>query len=186
MKTFSILITAASLAMGAGAAAAPSPKEAAQPAVSISEIAPGRFELIYSGTNFSSRDGPERTLLLSSARLALAHGQDWFVLLAMPGERTDMHPARPNPAFGAKYGHWQPHWNYYVPQTGWQWWHPEWGADFWTKDVDPKAVERFEVHAMIDLGPSASSLDQGLQFKAPEIVGDLGRPSSVPKAHDAH
>lgn len=185
MKAFGNFLIASALAAGAVApaaarAAAPSPE------VRISELSPDRFELVYAGTKFTSRDEIERQLLLSSARLAAAHGKESFVLLALPGEQRDVHPARPNPGFGAKYGHWQPHWNYYVPQYGWQWWHPEWGAEFWTKDVDPKAVQRFEVHAMIELGASAGALDNALPFNARDVVRDLGRPPGVGHQHDAH
>ena len=186
MKEFSIVLIAAAIAISASASASPLAKASAQPEVSISQLSAERFELVYSGTEFTSRDDPERELLLSSARLALAHGQGWFALLPLTGERTDVHPARTNPAFGAKYGHWQPHWNYYIPQYGWQWWHPEWGAEFWTKDVDPKSVQRFEVHAMIDLGESGRALDQGLQFKASDVIRDLNRPSSVQAVQEAH
>ena len=184
MRKFSVILIAAAISSSGHAWGSPPEQRSAQPEVRISELSPDRFELVYSGTKFTSRDEPERELLLSSARLALAHGQAWFVLLPLSGERTDVHPARPNAAFGAKYGHWQPHWNYYVPQSGWQWWHPEWGAEFWTKDVDPKSVERFEVHAMIDLGQSTSSLDEGLQFKASDVVRDLNR--SVQAVQEAH
>ena len=185
MKSFGKLLIACALAAGAVSPAAAGPATP-QPAIGISELTPDRFELVYSGTKFSSRDEVERQLLLSSAQLALAHGQESFVLLALPGEQPDAHPARPNPGFGAKYGHWQPHWNYYVPQYGWQWWHPEWGAEFWTKDVDPKAVRRFEVHAMIELGASAGAPGNALPFNARDVVRDLGRPPGVGHRHDAH
>ena len=177
MKLNAILVSAA-ITLGASVSASPA-TVAARSSINISELSPARFEVIYSGTKFTSRDGIERQLLLSSARLALAHGQRWFVLLAMPGERPDVHPARPNPGFGVKFGHWQPHWNFHTSRYGWQWWHPEWGADFWTKDVDPKTVDGIEVHAIIDLGQSASPVEDGLQFNADDVVRDLGRQPGV-------
>lgn len=170
---------AAVASMGASALAGKPPKQGDSPQISISQVASDRFELVYSGRRFESRDGPEERLLLSGARLALAHGQEKFVLLALPGELQDVHPRRPSPSFGAKYGHWQPHWNYYIPEHGWQLWKPEWGAEFWTKDVDPRTVERFDVHAMIELGSSANAAAQGLEFRAPDILRDLSRPPSV-------
>lgn len=185
MKSSRKLIIASALAVGAVApAAAVAP--VAQPATSISELSPDRFELVYSGTKFTSRDELERQLLLSSARLAVGHGKETFVLLALPGEQSDAHPVRSDTGFGAKYGHWQPHWNYYLPKIGWQWWHPEWGAEFWTKDVDPAQVERFEVHAMIELGARGSAADNALPFNALDIVRELGRPSGVGHWHDTH
>ena len=185
MNRLGISIIAAALTVSPGGANARRAPETS-PAVSISGLPDGRFELIYSGTRFTSRDEAERQLLVSAARLALAHGELRFVLLALPGERTDVHPLRPNPTFGAKYGHWQPHWNYYVPQFGWQWWHPEWGAEFWSVDVDPRTVEHFEAHAMIDLGQRASVLDENLQFKASDVVRDLGGPPGVIRVRERH
>lgn len=183
MNTFGMLLTASVIAFGAVAAAAPT---AGQPEVRISELTPYRFELVYSGTKFTSRDEAERRLLLDSARLALAHGKVTFVLLAMPGERPDVHPARPNPGFGARYGHWQPHWNYYLPKEGWQWWHPEWGADFWTRDVDPRSVQRFTVHAMIDLGGDSDATGDAAVFSADAVVRDLSGAPGVRPEHVHH
>jgi len=181
----SVLLIASTIAFGTvGAAPAPTPDP--QPEIRISELSPERFELVYSGTKFTSRDAVERQLLLSSARLAVAHGKESFVLLAMPGERPDVHPARPNPRFGAQYGHWQPHWNYYLPKLGWQWWHPEWGADFWTRDVDPRSVERFTVHALIDLGGKVGAPADSPEFNAGAVVRDLGRAPEVRPEHAHH
>ena len=183
MNKLNAILIAAALTAGAGALANP-PTASSEPKIDISQLTVGRFELVYSGTAFTSRDDIEGQLLLSAARLALAHGEKSFVLLALPGERTDVHPPRRNPAFGAKYGHWQPHWNYFVPGHGWQWWHPEWGGEFWTKDIEPAKVDRFEVHAMIDLGPSSAPLDEAMQFNAHEVAYDLSWPSVVPAVHD--
>lgn len=185
MSRFGILLVAAAVAFGSVAPASARTAEP-EPEISISELSPERFELVYSGTKFTSRDDIERQLLLSSARLAIAHRKDWFVLLALPGERPDVHPPRPNAGFGAKYGHWQPHWNYYLSEYGWQWWHPEWGGEFWTKDVDPKSVQRFEVHAMIDLGKSAGPLSDAAEFSAESVVRDLTRASNVTGEHEHH
>lgn len=165
--------------LGSPLAAAPQPS-AALPEISINELAADRFELIHSGSKFSSRDAIEGRLLLSSARLALAHGQGWFVLLTMPGERIDVHPSRRDAAFGTRYGHWQPHWTYYLAGYGWQPWHPEWGAEFWAGDVDVRRVEQFEAHAMIELGKSANPLDDVVLFDANAVIrdGDLKRVAS--------
>lgn len=189
MNTLSFAAFALLITLPVPASAAPPPSaatESARPSINVSQLTPTRYELVYSGTTFTSRDQIEGDLLLSAARLALAHDEQWFVLLAMPGERPDVHPTRPNPAFGAKYGHWQPHWNYDLPQYGWQWWHPEWGADFWTKDVDPKIVDGIEVHAMIDLGQSASPLDDEVQLNAKEVIQDLTSPSRVTLGNARH
>lgn len=187
MKTFSLGMAALGFSISLAApASSAAPSTPPVPSITISELTPERFELVYSGTKFTSRDEIERDLLLSAARLAMAHDAQSFVLLAMPGERPDVHPPRRNAGFGAKYGHWQPHWNYLLPQHGWQPWHPEWGEDFWTREVDPKAVDRFEAHAMIQLGRSASALDDELQFSAKGVVGDLTQPSQVAVEQPSH
>ena len=166
-----ILMFIAAMATGATAQTA-----TARPEVRVSQVSADRFELILSGTRFSSRDEAERALLLSAARLALAHGNPGFVLLALPGEQSDMHPPRGNAGFGRQYGHWQPHWTYRLRGEGWQWWHPEWGAAFWTADVDPARVEAFEVHAMIELGTGRSpGSGTALPFTACDVVRDLRR-----------
>ena len=182
MYRFAILL-AASVAVTGATQAAPDEPASADPVISISELAPDRFELVYTGTKFTSRDEVEAKLLLSSARLALAHGAQWFVLLALPGELPDVHPPRRDASFGPRYGHWEPHWNYYLPGTGWQPWHPEWGAEFWTKEVDPKSVSRFEAHAMIDLGPAPSGGEAQL-FNASDVVRDLGSPRRLVRPLD--
>lgn len=180
-----IISVMAAVVLALGNTAASPPLEASTNAqIKVAELSSTRFELVYSGARFTSRDAPERELLLASSKLALAHGQTWFVLLPLSSERSDVHPARPNPSFGAKYGHWQPHWSYYTRDNGWQWWHPEWGDDFWTKDLSPSAVERFEVHAMIDLG--RASADDGLEFNASEIAQDLRHPAEVHTDRQPH
>lgn len=156
-----------------------------RPEISISDAGLNRFELVYSGSQFKGRDGPERELLVSAARLALAHQQPIFSLLALPGEEGDVHPARRNSSFGAEYGHWQPHWTITGRSFGVQWWHPEWGRDFWTSDIGPNKVDRFQVHAMIQLRADELALKRGLQFDAGAIVRDLAGPSSVKVQHEA-
>lgn len=180
-----MLLTLLAAALAPAASSAARNGSQTSPDIAVSELQPDRFELVYSGAKFTSRDQVERALLLSSAELALAHGQQWFVLLALPGEMTDIHPPRRAPDFGAQFGHWQPHWNYYVPGYGWQWWHPEWGAEFWTKEVDPKLIKRFEVHAMIELGEASGDDNGSPAFSAKEVVNDLTRPSEAPK-NSAH
>ena len=181
MKGFSRLLVAALVA-----AVAIAPAIARRPGeeVRVSELPQDHFELILSKTRFVSRDEAEEQLLLDAARLAVAHGKNRFVLLALPGEQRDAHPARPDAAFGRAYGHWRPHWTYYLDKEGWQWWHPEWGSEFWTKDVDPSAVRQFEVHAMIALGETVE--ENAVPFDARAILRDLGRPPGVAPMRDTH
>ena len=139
-----------------------------------SEVAPGRFEVTFSGTRFESRNRVERYLLYRAALLAKQNGASWFGLLYLPGEAgPDSHPARSSPTGQHHYGHWQPHWNYYVSELGWNPWHPEWGAAFWADSIDLSRVERYDAHAIIELGiNSRPSGDQPI-FDVGEVMRDL-------------
>jgi hypothetical protein len=135
-----------------------------------------RLEVTYSGSRFRSRDEAEAGLLYRTALLANDRGYSWFVLLHMPGEGgASHHPSRPNVGFGKSYGHWQPHWNYYLADLGWQPWHPEWGAPFWTQQVDLQKVERFDLHAMVVLGRGKVPADNELAFDVASVLKDLKR-----------
>ena len=132
-----------------------------------------RIELTLSGARFTSRDDIEGLLLYRAARIAKTAGRNWFILLHLPGETgTDDHPAVRTPGFGAAYAHWQPHWSYYLASGGWQPWHPEWGAPFWADSV--RAPERFEAHAMIQLGHGSMPRDAPMAFDADRILRALG------------
>lgn len=131
-----------------------------------------RFELTLSGTGVPSRDAVEGELLRRAALFTRSRGYDWFVLLHMAGEQPGQHPPRTDPAFGARYGHWQPHWTYKIGEAVWQPWHPEWGAPFWTKEVDAAGVQAFEAHAMIEVGRGTLPSREAA-FDAKQIIGDL-------------
>jgi hypothetical protein len=116
------------------------------------EVGAGRFELTYSGEQFGSRDTVESYLLYRAAVLARKNRATSFLLLYLPGEGgPSVHPALPKRPSGPNYGHWQPHWNYYVTGTGWQPWRPEWGAAFWADEIDLARVQSYEAHAIIEL-----------------------------------
>ena len=178
MKTIQALAIIAMISGSAAWGAAPSAVVVGS-GISVTALSTDRYELVYSGTRFTSRDEIEGRLLLRSARLALAHGAQRFTLLTLPGERIDVHPSRLDASFGSKYGHWQPHWTYYLAGYGWQPWHPEWGAAFWANAVNVKRVSKFEVHAMIDLGKTENRRDAP-HFNAKAVVRDFraGNPGS--------
>ena len=132
-------------------------------------------EVTFSGRQFGGRDEVEGYLLYRAALLTTQNGFGWFVLRHLPGEGgPDVHPLRLTPSFGAAYGHWQPHWNYYLKGVGWQPWHPEWGVRFWADEVNPKEVERYEAHAMIKMEHEFMPSDAGMSFDANRVVRDLG------------
>jgi hypothetical protein len=138
------------------------------------EIAPGRFELTYSGTRLGARDTVEHYLLYHAALLARRNGATSFLLLYLPGEAgPTVHPALPRPSSGPDFGHWQPHWNYYVTGMGWQPWHPEWGAAFWADGIDPARVQRYEAHAIIELIRGRRLPEDQPVFDAKEVIKGL-------------
>ena len=138
------------------------------------EVEPGRYELIYSGKRLGSRSEVELYFLYRAALLAREKGAASFSLLYLPGEEgPTRHPAPPGPSSGPDYGHWQPHWTYYVTGLGWQPWHPEWGAAFWTDGIDMARVEKFEVHAIVRLS-DGENLEQGQpDFRVSQDIRDL-------------
>jgi hypothetical protein len=146
------------------------------------EIGPGRFELTYSGIRFYSRDTVEHYLLYRAALLARRNGATSFLLLYLPGEAgRSVHPALPSRLSGPDssrlsgpdYGHWQPHWNYYVTGMGWQPWHPEWGAVFWADEIDSARVQRYEAHAIIELIRDGRDPEDQPVFNAIEVIKRL-------------
>lgn len=139
-----------------------------------SEVGPGRIEVTVSGARFESRDRVERYLLYRAALLANANGASWFGLLYFPGEAgSGAHPARSSLSSQHRYGHWQPHWNYYVSGLGWQPWHPERGATFWADSIDLSRVERYDVHAIIELGINRRPSGDLPIFDVQEVIRDL-------------
>jgi hypothetical protein len=138
------------------------------------EAEANRYEVTLSGKSFGSRDKAEGYLLYRAALFAQQSGRGWFRLLHLPGEDgPEAHPARRSPAFGEEYAHWQPHWSYYQAGTGWQPWRPEWGVPFFADHGDSRVVERFEVHAMIELGQGAKPSDMQMAFDTMKVVKDL-------------
>ena len=135
---------------------------------------PGRIEVTFSDQRFQSRDRVERYLLYRAALLAKQNGASWFGLLYLPGEAgPDSHPARSNGLGQHHYGHWQPHWNYYVSGLGWQPWHPEWGVEFWANNIDLSLVERYDAHAMIELGINRRPSEDQPIFDVDEVIRGL-------------
>jgi hypothetical protein len=139
-----------------------------------SEVAPGRIEVTFSGQRFESQDRVERYLLYRAALLAKQNGASWFALLYLPGEAgPNSHPDGSSRPGQHHYGHWQPHWNYYVSGLGWQPWRPEWGVAFWADGIDPSLVERYDTHAMIELGINRPPSEDQPIFGVEEVIRDL-------------
>jgi hypothetical protein len=141
-----------------------------------SEVEPGRYELIFSGRQLkASRAGIEEYLLYRAALLGRKKGATSFSLLYLPGEEgPTSHPAPASASTGSGYGHWQPHWTYYVTGLGWQPWHPEWGQAFWTDGIDMARVEKYEVHAIVELSDDPTPETDQPAFKVNEVIEALG------------
>lgn len=150
MSTILKIFTPLAALLLAGAAAAADPTGEG-PAVTVTQLSDGKLELVYEGVKFSSRDAVEAYLLLKAAENAERRRADWFTLAHKAQDNPGYHPPRDDLSYGANYSHWQPHWFYQVAGQGWQPWYPEWGARFWAEETDLRNVERFEVHAIIEL-----------------------------------
>jgi hypothetical protein len=140
-----------------------------------SEVEPGRYELIFSGRQFkASRAGIEQYLLYRAALLGRQKGARSLSLLYLPGEEGPAsHPAPSSASTSSGYGHWQPHWTYYVTGLGWQPWHPEWGQAFWADGIAMARVEKYEVHAIVELG-GGDDLEEGQpRFMVSQVIRDL-------------
>ncbi|MDV3258135.1 MAG: hypothetical protein LOX97_10230 [Sphingomonas sp.] len=143
--------------------------------LSTSEVEPGRYELLYSGKRLVGRSEVEHFLLYRAALLAREKGATSFSLLYLPGEEgPGRHPAPTASSSGPDFGHWQPHWSYYVTGLGWQPWHPEWGAAFWADTIEMARVEKYEVHAIIRLGDGDRPEKDQPEFGVNEVVETLG------------
>lgn len=150
LKIFTLLVSL--LIVGAAAAARPTSEGAH---VTVTRLSGDKLELVYAGEKFSSRDFAEAYLLLKAAENAEQRGADWFTLAHKSQDHPGYHPPRGDLSYGAGYRHWQPHWFYQVAGQDWQPWYPEWGARFWAEETDLRTVQRFEVHAIIELGQGA-------------------------------
>jgi hypothetical protein len=141
-----------------------------------SEVEPGRYELILSGRQLKgSRAGVEQYLLYRAALLGRQKGATSLSLLYLPGEEgPTSHPAQAGASAASGYGHWQPHWTYYVTGLGWQPWHPEWGQAFWADGIDMARVEKYEVHAIVELSDDATPEADQPAFNVNEVIEALG------------
>lgn len=143
------------------------------PVVSVAESGgPGRFEFVADGRTFTSRDHAERYLLYRVALFARKRGIENFALLYLPGEAAGTHPPRSDTPSDS-FSHWQPHWNYRLRGETWQPWHPEWGDRFWAEKIDLKSVERFQVHAMVELDIKMPSAESEAVFKTRDVIAEL-------------
>lgn len=147
---------------------------AADGAFTAAEAGEGRYEVTFSGRQLRSREQVERYLLYRAALLAKQRGYSWFLFLHLPGEGgPEDHPVRWDSAINADYGHWQPHWSYHQRGVGWQPWRPEWGTPFWTNEANPKDVDQYEAHAMIELRSGEIPSGALTAFNAEKVLGDL-------------
>ena len=150
LKIFTPLV--ALMIAGAAGAAVPTSEDAR---VTLTQLSASKLELVYASEKFTSRDAVEAYLLLEAAENAEQRGAEWFALAHKSQDHPGNHPARDDLSYGPSYKHWKPHWFYQMAGQEWQPWYPEWGARFWAEETDLRTVQRFEVHAIIELGQGA-------------------------------
>ena len=56
---------------------------------------------------------------------------------------------------------------------GWQPRHPEWGVAFWAETIDLSLVERYDAHAMIELGINSRPAEDQPIFDVDEVIRDM-------------
>ena len=141
------------------------------------DVGEHRYEVTLAGTWFSSRHEIEDHLLYQAALVTIETGHDWFEFLTLPGEHRQPASAPPVSdnagAAAIPYAAWQPHWNYYSAEFGWQPWHPEWGVRFWADQPSKRAAELFEAHAMISMKNWRIGSGGGKAFDARRVAKEL-------------
>lgn len=184
-RRYRLLISALSLALvtsGCATSGTPYQPISASNQVSggYSEVrrADGVYRVTFAGNRFTSREDVEGYLLYRAAELTVQQNYDWFVIQDREIERRVEREVRRDPLydpwFGADYGYWRPYWRYYQPRSGWQTWYPYYGDPFWSRDVDVRTVERFDVTAEITMGHGAMPATNLRAFDARDVLARLG------------
>lgn len=141
------------------------------------QLAPDRYIVRFHGNEFTSRERVEGGLLYRSAQLALQNGYDSFVMVDRQTEHDVETYVRPdpfyNPWYGPSYVYWHPDWRYYVPGSGWNYWHPGMGP-FWRDRPDIMRVEAFEASAEIVLRKGPPPAGDPRAFDARKVIAELG------------
>ncbi len=151
-------------------------------------IAPGVWQVSFSGNSLTSRATVEGYLLYRAAELTLQQGYDWFEVV----NRNTEHNVReepvpyPQPGYGPYspwwgYDYWRPYWRYYYPSYGWRMWSPFWNEPFF----DTRRVERYQASAEIEMHKGPAPADHHRVFDAHQVIARLGptikRPGNVPR-----
>lgn len=138
-------------------------------------LAPGVWNVMFSGNTLTSRETVEGYLLYRAAELTLQQGYDWFEVVNRNTEHNVTQV--PEPAFGYGpyrpwwgYSYWRPSWRYYYPRFGWRTWDPFWNEPFF----DTRRVERYQASAEIEMHRGAVPASSRRVFDARQVIARLG------------
>lgn len=185
LKTAGTALAIVLAALTAGCATYPTPYQPYVPeggpgihgGYSDQQLAPDRYIVRFHGNEFTSRERVEGGLLYRSAQLAVQNGYDSFVMVDRQTEHDVETYVRPdpfyNPWYGPSYVYWHPDWRYYVPGSGWNYWHPGMGP-FWRDRPDIMRVEAFEASAEVVLRKGPPPAGDPRAFDARKVIAELG------------
>ena len=151
-------------------------------------LAPDQYRVRFHGNSMTSRDRVEGYMLYRAAELTLQSGYDWLLVVDRNTEHDVRTVVQPDPYYrpwyGPGYGYWRPEWRYYIPGSGWNYWHGGMGVRFgpiaWTSGAlkplkrPPTlrcARERFppESRAALTPGESLRKSDPRSSGRRPEV-----------------
>jgi hypothetical protein len=154
------------------ALAALQPAASSDLTISVEDFGPKRYQIVATGSRFTSRDAVEARLLIEAARKTIGSGHAKFALVEMPGESTGAALRRPTPAYGEKYRNWHVEWSFRAGKERWQHWRPQSGAAFWADTVDMSRITQFEASAIVEAGPEFTTESADI-FDAAQVLSDL-------------
>jgi hypothetical protein len=178
------VLTAALAALALSACATATPYQPAGPnnrnGFSEYQVESNRFRVSFHGNSVTSRETVEAYLLFRAAELTLQNGYDWFETVDRNTERDTRYVATPDPLYSSPfygprlapywggYGpYWRPYWRTYG-YGRWSAWDP-----FWPRDVDVRAITRYEANAEIVMRRGPRPAGNPEAFDAREVVQNL-------------
>lgn len=180
-----VLVLAASLA----ACATPTPYQPAIPGktsdgYSERQIEPNRWQVMFTGNSYTSRDTVEGYLLYRAAQLTLQQGYDWFEMVDRHTEKNQQTYVDPmySPWYGPGFGYWRPYWRYYGAGYGWRTWDPFWGDPFWAGSINVQTVKQYQAAAEIVMGHGAKPANDPRAYDARAVMVNLAPHIKYPEA----
>lgn len=147
------------------------------------QIEANRFQVMFAGNSYTSRDTVERYLLYRAAELTLQQGGDYFIMARRGTDQQTQTYATPrfDGPYGGWGGYWEPSWSYYGPGYGWRSWDPFSGDPFWDRSVDITTVQQYRANAEIIVGHGPKPLNNVRAFDARSVIDHIGPSIILPR-----